>query len=64
MGFPLDALAKQIEWLGTLSRVLPWGLSQKPPWTVADVVIQDEYTHDILMCCDDGRGEVLVLDCT
>lgn len=64
MAFSLAALAEQIRWLGTLGRVIPWGLAQKPPWTVADVIIQDEYTHDIILGCDDGRGEVLILDCT
>lgn len=60
----LEALAKQVKWLGTLGRVIPWGLAQKPPWTVADVIIQDEYTHDIILSCEDGRAAILLLDCT
>lgn len=64
MAFPLDALARQVKWLGTLARVIPWGLAQRPAWTVADVVIQDEYTHDIILSCEDGRAAVLLLDCT
>jgi hypothetical protein len=60
----LEVLAKQVKWLGTLGRVIPWGLAQKPPWTVADVIIQDEYTHDIILSCDDGRAATLLLDCT
>lgn len=64
MAVTLEALAKQVKWLGTLGRVIPWGLAQKPPWTVADVIIQDEYTHDIILSCDDGRAATLLLDCT
>lgn len=52
------ALAKQIKWLGTLGHVIPWGLLQKPPWIVVDVVIQDEYTHDVILAREgaDQRG--------
>jgi hypothetical protein len=64
MPFSPEALAKQARWLGTLGHVIPWGLAQKPPWLVADVVIQDEYTHDVILTCQGGDGSVLVLDCT
>ena len=59
----LEGLATQVRWLGTLARVIPWGMAQRPPWIVADVVIQDEYTHDILLATE-GDARVLVLDCT
>ena len=64
MSFSLEALAKQAKWLGTLGRILPWGRAQKPSWQVADVIIQDEYTHDVILTCADGSPSVLVLDCT
>jgi len=64
MASSLESLAKQVKWLGTLAHVIPWGLAQKPQWLVADVVIQDEYTHDVILSCPDGDGSVLVLDCT
>lgn len=59
----LQSLATQIEFLGTLGRVLPWGLAMRPQWTVVDVVIQDEYTHDIILGTDEDQ-RALVLDCT
>jgi hypothetical protein len=33
----------------SLADVLRWGLSQDPPIVIADVVVQDEYTHDVLV---------------
>lgn len=33
----------------TLEDVVRWGLSQKPVQMVQDVVIQDEYTHDVVI---------------
>lgn len=59
----LQSLATQIQFLGTLGRVLPWGLAVQPQWTVVDVVIQDEYTHDVLLGTD-ADARTLVLDCT
>jgi hypothetical protein len=59
----LQPLAATLQFLGTLARVLPWGLSVRPQWLVVDVVIQDEYTHDLILgSVDDPRA--LVLDCT
>jgi len=60
---PLEALLEFLTRLGTLGRVLPWGLAQKPPWVVVDVVVQDEFTHDIVMAAE-GDPRTLVLDCT
>lgn len=33
----------------TLSEAVAWGLAQSPPCVVADVITQDEYTHDVLV---------------
>jgi hypothetical protein len=33
----------------TLADVIRWGLGQEPQRIVADVVVQDEYTHDIVV---------------
>ena len=60
---PLEPLAAQVQFLGTLARVLPWGLSVQPQWLVVDVVVQDEYTHDIILGAA-GDPRALVLDCT
>jgi len=35
--------------LPTLADVLAWGRAQEPPALVAEIVTQDEYTHDVLM---------------
>lgn len=33
----------------TLEDVVRWGLAQKPVRLVEDVVVQDEYTHDVVI---------------
>ena len=33
----------------TLEDVVRWGLAQRPPRLVARVVVQDEYTHDVVV---------------
>lgn len=33
----------------TLEDVVRWGLSQSPPRMVVDVIVQDEYTHDVVV---------------
>ncbi len=47
----------------SLHQALRWGLARSPAWTVVDVVVQDEYTHDVIFAPDSGPG-ALVLDCT
>jgi hypothetical protein len=32
-----------------LSDVVAWGLAQSPPRSISDIIVQDEYTHDVLM---------------
>jgi hypothetical protein len=39
----------------TLSEAVAWGLAHTPPLVVADVIVQDEYTHDVLLPYRDGR---------
>jgi hypothetical protein len=46
----------------TLEDVVRWGLEQAPPLVVADVVVQDEYTHDVVL--PSGNGAFLVYDTT
>lgn len=31
----------------------------RPPWKVVDVVVQDEYSHDVILGTKDGRWAVL-----
>ena len=47
---------------GTLERVIRWGLQSEPQRIVADIVTQDEYTHDVVIAWDDEL--FLVYDCT
>lgn len=60
---PIEMLTQFLTRLGTLARVLPWGLAQTPQWIVVDVVIQDEFTHDVILGSQ-GDARALVLDCT
>lgn len=46
----------------TLEDVVRWGLAQRPARLVADVVVQDEYTHDVVV--PHPSGVFLVYDAT
>jgi hypothetical protein len=35
--------------LATLEEVLRFGFAQRPSWKLADVIAQDEYTHDVVV---------------
>jgi hypothetical protein len=48
---------------GSLARAIMIGLAERPAWTVVDVVVQDEFTHDVIFV-PDGGGPAIVLDCT
>jgi hypothetical protein len=50
-----DALSAELARLTMLEDVVRWGHAQKPPRGIADVVIQDEYTHDVVMPLAPGR---------
>jgi hypothetical protein len=43
------ALYEGIRELRTLADVLAWSRSRTPGWTVAEIVTQDEYTHDVVL---------------
>jgi hypothetical protein len=36
----------------TLADVLAWAREQRPPVSVAEIVTQDEYTHDVVLPFD------------
>jgi hypothetical protein len=36
--------------LETLEEILHWGLAQRPPCDIVDVIVQDEFTHDVIVC--------------
>lgn len=46
----------------TLEDVVHWGLTQSPIQMVKDVVVQDEYTHDVVL--QHPSGVWLVYDVT
>ena len=48
--------------LPTLDHVFKWALRQEPRFHPADVIIQDEYTHDVLFRAADDS--FLVFDAT
>ena len=48
--------------LDTLEDVLRFGLAQRPAWDVVDVVVQDEFTHDVIVV--DPAPAFLVFDTT
>lgn len=48
--------------LKTLEQVFRWALAHEPPFRPVDVVIQDEYTHDVSFRAPDGS--FLVFDAT
>ena len=49
----------------TLADVLAWARTQRPPAEVAEIVTQDEYTHDVVLAVGEAEGRVyLVYDTT
>ena len=54
------ALERALAPVVTLHDLIEWGLARG--WMITDVVIQDEFTHDVVMPAGDGR--VLVFDST
>jgi hypothetical protein len=48
--------------LDTLERLLQFGFAQRPPWELLDVVVQDEFTHDVVV--RDPATAFLVFDTT
>lgn len=45
----LDAIVATVTPHTTLERVVAWGLAQPDARWIHDVVVQDEYTHDVVM---------------
>jgi hypothetical protein len=45
----LAELATAVQRLATLANVVVWGLAQRPSAMVSQVVVQDEYTHDVIL---------------
>lgn len=45
----LEAIRTLVASQHTMEDVVRWGLAMKPPRLVAQVVVQDEYTHDVVI---------------
>jgi hypothetical protein len=60
----LETLAAQLRGLSSLHQALRWGLALAPAWSVVDIVVQDEFTHDVIFAPDGGGAGALVVDCT
>lgn len=57
-----DQLAASVAGHATLADVIVWGVAQIPECIVAEVVVQDEFTHDVILPYRDGMH--LVYDTT
>ncbi|RKG84185.1 hypothetical protein D7V97_43810 [Corallococcus sp. CA053C] len=56
------ALERELAPLTLLQDVVRWGFAHSPPRDVAAVIVQDEFTHDVVVPWADGR--YLVFDTT
>ncbi|ATB49517.1 hypothetical protein [Corallococcus macrosporus] len=56
------ALEKALAPLTLLQDVVRWGFASTPPRDVTEVIVQDEFTHDVVMPWD--QGSYLVFDTT
>lgn len=55
-------LEQQVLRLGSLQEVVRWGFALQPPGNVAEVVVQDEFSHDVVMQWN--QGQYLAFDTT
>jgi hypothetical protein len=55
-------LVAQVQGLATLEEVIRWGLAQPSPKMILEVLVQDEYCHDVVMEWESGLH--LVFDTT
>jgi hypothetical protein len=59
----IDDLRTQLLAADSLATAIRVGVATAPAWMVVDVVVQDEYTHDVIMQAAPD-GPAIVLDCT
>jgi hypothetical protein len=48
--------------LGSLQDVVRWGFALRPPANVSAVIVQDEFSHDVVMAWN--QGQYLAFDTT
>jgi hypothetical protein len=56
------SLEREVLNLGSLQEVVRWAFALKPPRDIADVIVQDEYSHDVVIPWIDNL--VLAFDTT
>jgi membrane carboxypeptidase/penicillin-binding protein PbpC len=56
-----STMDRELQPLRSLEQVVRWAFSRTPPCAVADVVVQDEFTHDVVI---PWGGVHLVFDTT
>lgn len=59
---PLAGTLVEVRALETLGDLVGWCARQEPRLAIHDVVVQDEYTHDVVVALPGGAA--LVLDAT
>ena len=57
-----DCLEREVLTLGSLQQVVRWSFALQPPGQVAAVVVQDEFSHDVVMQWN--QGHYLAFDTT
>jgi hypothetical protein len=58
----VSGLESMLRPLTTLERVVRWAFSLVPPRDITEVVVQDEFSHDVVLAWTSGR--YLVFDTT
>lgn len=58
------ALQARVAAQRTLADVLRWAAAQRPPVAIAEIVTQDEYTHDVVLPLAAGQPLFLAYDTT
>ena len=48
------AVLAELAPLATLEEVLRWAFASSPPRDIVSVVVQDEYSHDVVLTGPDG----------
>jgi hypothetical protein len=51
---PLAALSHELAALESLQDVLRWGFACSPQREIVEIVVQDEFCHDVVMSGPDG----------
>jgi hypothetical protein len=59
----LEAAQRLFGRCDTLATAIQVGFAQRPPWSVVDVINQDEFTLDVILQATPD-GPAIVLDCT